>query len=143
MRRDFDIDAVLREPLVARVATSGPTVRPVWFLWEEQAFWWLTGPWSSLERHLLSDPEVALVVDICDLGTGEVKQVRARGVAEVMPYDHERAYRKLSRYLGREEALWDGSRFRLKNSDKENKFVRLAPDRLEAIDLSYVPAGRS
>ena len=31
---DFDVDEFLAQPLVARVATNGPTVRPVWFLWE-------------------------------------------------------------------------------------------------------------
>ncbi len=36
------VDAILRRPLVARVATDGPTVRPVWFLWEESAVWWIT-----------------------------------------------------------------------------------------------------
>ncbi|GHA04301.1 hypothetical protein [Streptomyces purpurascens] len=35
----FDVDAFLRRPLTARLATNGPTVRPVWFLWEEDAFW--------------------------------------------------------------------------------------------------------
>jgi hypothetical protein len=29
---DFDINNFLAQPLVARVATNGPTVRPVWFL---------------------------------------------------------------------------------------------------------------
>jgi hypothetical protein len=31
----FDVAAFLAKPLVARVATAGPTARPVWFLWEE------------------------------------------------------------------------------------------------------------
>ncbi|MFF9803949.1 hypothetical protein ACF1G5_02265 [Streptomyces coeruleorubidus] len=30
----FDVDAFPREPLTARLATDGATVRPVWFLWE-------------------------------------------------------------------------------------------------------------
>jgi hypothetical protein len=34
----FDVDAFLAQPLTARVATSGPTVRPTWYLWEEGAF---------------------------------------------------------------------------------------------------------
>ncbi len=142
MRRDFDIDAFLQEPLVGRLATSGPTIRPVWFLWEESAFWWLTGPWSSLERHLQTDAEVALVVDVCDLETGEVKQVRARGAAEVHPYDRERAYRKLSRYLGPDQSRWDRSRFQLEDGPAEakSKFIRLAPEQLAALDLSFVPS---
>jgi hypothetical protein len=48
----FDIDAFLAQPLVARVATNGPTVRPVWFLWEEGAFRILTGPWTKLHERV-------------------------------------------------------------------------------------------
>ena len=53
-----------------------------------------------MEQQLASDPRVAIVIDTCDLTTGEVKQVRAQGVAELRPFDRARAYRKLSRYLG-------------------------------------------
>lgn len=74
----FDLDGFLGQPLVARVATVGPTwptVRPLWYLWEEHAFWWLTGEWSRLGQLLDHDPRVALVVDTCDLRSGEVLQV--------------------------------------------------------------------
>lgn len=33
----FDIEGFLAEPLVARVAAAGPSVRAVWFLWEDGA----------------------------------------------------------------------------------------------------------
>ncbi len=65
---DFDVDAFLAQPLTARLATigrDGPAVRPVWFLWEDGCFWWLTGPWSQLDRQLASDPQVTLLVDTC------------------------------------------------------------------------------
>ncbi|MDP8929864.1 MAG: hypothetical protein M3O70_15165 [Actinomycetota bacterium] len=29
---EFDLDAFLAKPLVAHIATQGPTIRPVWFL---------------------------------------------------------------------------------------------------------------
>jgi nitroimidazol reductase NimA-like FMN-containing flavoprotein (pyridoxamine 5'-phosphate oxidase superfamily) len=136
----FDVDAFLARPLVARVATSGPRVRPVWFLWEERCFWWLTGSWSSLDRDLARDPRVELVVDTCDLESGEVLQVRARGEAELVPYDPERATRKLSRYLGPEPALWE-PRFRAGVvDDAVTRFVKLAPIRLVARDLSFAVA---
>ncbi|MDQ0753044.1 hypothetical protein QF034_007275 [Streptomyces africanus] len=77
----FDVDAFLRRPLTACLATNGPTVRPVWFLWEEGAFWVLTEPWARLFGRVRADPEVALVVDECDL----VRQVIARGRAELVP----------------------------------------------------------
>ena len=94
------IDAFLSQPLTARIATNGPTVRPTWFLWEDQAFWILTGPWARLPRLVQADPAIALVVDECNLATGLVRQVIARGRAEVLPFDVPRGRRKLTRYLG-------------------------------------------
>lgn len=138
MRHDFDIDAFLEQPLTARLATTGPTIRPVWYVWEEQAFWWLTGSWSAIQQQLASNPTVAIVIDICDLTTGEVKQVGATGTAEVQPFDRERAYRKLSRYLGPDERRWDHSRFSLE-PDATTRFVKQTPDRIEALDLSFQP----
>jgi len=61
---DFDIDAFLAQPLTARVATNGPTVRPTWYLWEDQAFWILTGPWAKLLDRVRADPALALTVEV-------------------------------------------------------------------------------
>lgn len=142
---DFDVDEFLAQPLVARVATNGPTVRPVWFLWEDQAFWWLTGSWSRLADHLRTDPAVALVVDTCDATTGEVRQVLAWGEAEVLAYDRARARRKLSRYLGDDPEQWDHERFGISADtiadSQQSGFVRLAPTRMTARDLSFTPSG--
>jgi len=137
----FGLDAFLSQPLVARVAAAGPTVTPVWYLWEERAFWWLTGGWSRLPAVLERDPRVALVVDTCDLSTGTVLQVLARGEAELLPFDEQRARRWGSRYLGADERRW--SRF----ADgvfhnPSSRFLRLAPATLRARDLSYEPAPR-
>ena len=46
-RPDFDVDEFLALPLTARLATNGPTVRPVWYLWEGGSFWILTGSWAN------------------------------------------------------------------------------------------------
>jgi nitroimidazol reductase NimA-like FMN-containing flavoprotein (pyridoxamine 5'-phosphate oxidase superfamily) len=38
----FDLDGFLDQPLVAHLATvgrTGPSVRPLWYLWEGRAFW--------------------------------------------------------------------------------------------------------
>ncbi len=43
----FDVDAFLAQPLIARVAAAGLSVRPVWYLWEEDRFWWLTGSYAN------------------------------------------------------------------------------------------------
>ncbi len=95
----FELEAFLRQPLVARVATNGPSVRPVWYLWEDGAFWWLTGGWSRIQAIVERDPHVAIVVDTCDLATGNVLQVTGRGEAEVLPFDPDRARRWGSHYL--------------------------------------------
>lgn len=133
----FDLEAFLGRPLVARVAAAGPTIRPVWFLWEEEAFWWITGGWSRLPSILERDPDVALVIDTCDLETGTVKQVNVRGRAEVVPFDPDRARRKLVRYLGPDESLWDPEFREGTFDDPTARLVRLAPQRLVARDLSY------
>lgn len=141
-----DVDGLLAQPLMARVATCGdrgPTVRPVWFLWEGGAFWWLTGPWAVLPRHLERDPRVALVVDTCDVGTGEVVQITATGPAEQHPYDAERARRKLTKYLGPDESRWDAGRFDVRDFSDGAWFVRLEPASLTVRDLSYRPAPAS
>jgi len=78
IQQSFDLDAFLGQSLVARVATvggTGPTVWPLWYLWEEHAFWWLTGGWPKLGQLLERDPRVALVADTCDLWRGEVLQL--------------------------------------------------------------------
>jgi hypothetical protein len=137
---EFDIDAFLSQPLTARIATNGPTVRPTWFLWEDQAFWILTGPWARLPRLVQADPAIALVVDECNLATGLVRQVIARGRAEVLPFDVPRGRRKLTRYLGADQARWDKRFLRYLLDDLvENgtAWLRLRPDFLTAKDLSY------
>lgn len=137
---EFDVDAFLQQPLTARLATNGPTVRPVWFLWEDGAFWVLTGPWARLFGRVRNDPDVALVVDECDLATGRVRQVIARGAAELVPFDIPRGRRKLTRYLGVDEALWDERFVRYLYDDPGERgtvWLRLAPRSLRSQDLSY------
>ena len=134
----FDLEAFLAQPLVAHVAAAGPTVRPVWFLWEERCFWWLTGGWSRLPAVLARDPHVALVVDTCELATGRVLQVIATGEAAIEPFDPARARRKLARYLGPDVSAWDPERFLVGTFENESaRFIRLAPARLRTRDLSY------
>jgi hypothetical protein len=136
----FEIDSFLAQPLTARVATNGPTVRPTWYLWEDHAFWILSGPWARLMNRVRADPRLAVVVDQCDLATGMVRQVIARGQAEVLPFDAPRGRRKLTRYLGTDETQWD-QRFRGYLHDdpteKGTVWLRLDPTSLIVKDLSY------
>lgn len=115
-------------------------MRPVWYLWEDGVFWWLSGAWSRLPDRLLSDPAVALVVDTCDLRTGEVRQVTATGTADVHAYEAARARRLLRRYLGEDEHTWDG-RFDPGAAAPGAVLIRLVPERIAARDMSYQPSG--
>jgi hypothetical protein len=133
----FDLDGLLGQPLVARVAAAGPSVRAVWFLWEDGAFWWLTGGWSRLPSILKAEPRVALVVDTCDVATGEVLEVTATGDAEIYQLDPERACRILQRYLGGDPSRWP-QRFKHGTfHDPATRMIRLEPTSLRARDLSY------
>lgn len=133
----FDLDAFLAQALVARVAARGPSILAVWFLWEDGAFWWLTGGWSRLSATLKADPSVALVVDTCDLATGEVLELSAEGEAEIYQLDSGRARRLLRRYLGADESRWP-ERFKSGTfHDPTTRLIRLEPTRVRARDLSY------
>lgn len=136
----FDLDTFLARPLTARIATNGPTVRPVWFLWEDHAFWILSGPWAGLLKRVRTDTAVALTVDECDIVTGAVHQVIARGQAAILAFDVARGRRKLERYLGPDETTWDG-RFRHYLHDdpraRGTVWIRVSPDSVTAKDLSY------
>ncbi|WP_351228719.1 pyridoxamine 5'-phosphate oxidase family protein [Streptomyces sp. NPDC002133] len=123
----MDVNEFLSQPLVARVANNGPEVRPVWFIWEEGAFWWLTGSYSRMEQILVEDPRAALVVDTCELATSEVFAVTCQGTAQIVSLDRARAVRKLTRYLGPEH-LWP-VRFSAPLDDPATKMVRFTPDR--------------
>ncbi len=77
----------------------------------------------------------------CDLATGQVRQVSARGSAEVVAFEPERARRKLVRYLGGDEDTWD-ARFRvdyLHEPEQATRLVRMVPDRMSASDFSFSP----
>ena len=133
----FDVDAFLARPLVARVATTNtagaPTVRPVWFLWEEGALWWITGEYAVMANHLEHDPRTAVVVDTCDLERMEFLQVIMRGRAEVVPFDPALARRKLRRYLGDDETAWHPD---FRHFADDARLVRLVPERTVVKDLS-------
>jgi nitroimidazol reductase NimA-like FMN-containing flavoprotein (pyridoxamine 5'-phosphate oxidase superfamily) len=139
-----DVSEFLERPLVARLAVTGkdghPTVRPVWFLFEDQAFWWLTASsYSALQDLLAIDSTVALVVDSCDLSTGQILAVTARGQAVVHALDPQRAVRKLTKYLGPAAELWPG-RFQDVLTDPTARLVSLQPAHdLVLRDLSYDP----
>ncbi|MFD3696936.1 pyridoxamine 5'-phosphate oxidase family protein [Streptomyces sp. NPDC058646] len=132
----MDVHDFLAQPLVARVAAAGPSVRPVWFIWEEGSFWWLTGSYAKLGRMLEGDPRLALVVDTCEPAEGRVLSVTCTGTARVVPLDRARAVRKLTRYLGPQEG-WP-ARFADPLDLPTTEMIRFTPDRPPRLrDMSW------
>jgi hypothetical protein len=131
-----DIERFLQRPLVARVATNGPTLRPLWYVYEDEAFWWLTDTWNALCRAVERGEPLVLVVDECDITTGEVVHVRAKGRAEIVAVDRDRAMRKFARYLGPDERSWD-PRFVPSLDLPSTRMCRLRPASIEAADVSF------
>jgi len=137
---DFDVDLFLSRPLTARLATARPAVRPVWYLWEEERFWTIVGPWNRIVSDVLASPDVAIVVDTCDLTTGECLQVVARGVGEVVSYDPDRGRRKLERYLGPDLSSWDERFVRYLTPEPQARLLPVPPGTLAARDVSFAPS---
>jgi hypothetical protein len=134
-----EINAFLQRPLVARVATGGPTLRPLWYLYEEPTFYWLTDTANVLHRAVLARERLVLVVDVCDLDSGEVVHVRACGVGEIIAVDRARAMKKFARYLGRDESRWD-PRFIRSLTLPSTRMCRFSPTSVEAADVLFVVA---
>jgi nitroimidazol reductase NimA-like FMN-containing flavoprotein (pyridoxamine 5'-phosphate oxidase superfamily) len=140
----FDVDAFLAEPRVAQLATNGPTLRTVDYIWEDGCFWVPTGPWAKLLTFIQRDPKVVLVVDTCDYDTGRIYQVVAAGEVEIEPgpFDVERERRTLARYMGPDESKWSTSPTNYPAMIKDGGppgavWLKLRPKRFRAHNFSY------
>jgi hypothetical protein len=134
----FDVERFLAQPLVGRLATEGPTVRPIFYVWEEECFWMITGAWSILDQRFAKNPEFELVIDVADLDTGITLQVIAHGFGSVVDFDVERGRRILTRYNGPDEEYWD-ARFKLEPDPAlyGTRLARLEPQDMWTVDLSF------
>jgi hypothetical protein len=131
-----DIASFLQRPLLARVATNGPTLRPVWYLYEKPTFYWLTDTSNYLHRAVGAGELLVVVVDDCNIDTGEAIHVRARGHAEIIAVDRQRAMRKFARYLGPDQSRWD-PRFVPSLDLSSTRMCRFTPSSIEAADVSF------
>lgn len=92
-----EIDRLLREPIVARLATIGPDgyphVVPVWTEWDGRHVWLVVRARARYVEHLRQDPRVALsVVRGDEAGT----RVLVQGTAEIVAGPGPLAGRMLS-----------------------------------------------
>jgi hypothetical protein len=138
------LDGFLARPLFAFLGTAspdGPRVSPVWFLWEDGAFWIIGNlDEDTFPGRVESDPRSSLAIVDFDRTTGRVQHVGVRGSARVCPFDEARARRLLRRYLGPDETRWDASRFGPPVGGAHSVLVRLTPATVVSRDQSYDPA---
>lgn len=76
------------------------------------------------------------MVDECNIDTGEVVHVFARGKAAIVPVNVDRAKRKFARYLGPNEDTWD-PRF-VESLSIPTTRIKFTPEQLTASDVSFV-----
>lgn len=142
LEQDFDVEAFLRRPLFAHLATvgeEGPCESPVWFLWEDSALWLIADQSSTYTKRLASEPRAAIGIVDFDLERGFLQHVGMRGTAEVLPTDKDRLHRFLARYLG-PEAQWNPW-FKEHVIDRQCLMVRFTPNTIVARDQSYFRTG--
>ena len=92
---------------------------------------------NFLHRAVLAGRPLVLVVDVCDIETGEVIHVRARGSGEIVPVDRDRAVKTLARYLGPDSSKWD-PRFVSSLDLPTTRLCRFTPSSIEAADVSFL-----
>ena len=138
-----DVEQFLARPLTAYLATAGPHVRPVWYLWEDRAFWVISGPWSRAPRDIEADSSVALAIATTTVETGEVKQVLVRGRAELVPWDEGRGFRLLSKYLGDDIEEWDDRFSQYLRGAPDCVWIRISVGEPRLVDLSFEPSSAS
>ena len=127
------IEAVLAEPVLARLATTNPKtlqphVVPVWFLWDGESVWISSFVSTRKIRELQRNPRGAVLIESKQEG-GKLTAVLLEGPVELVREPHQRVYdiasRIYTRYLGAEgiKALEPQSWL----NDPENLLVRLTP----------------
>jgi nitroimidazol reductase NimA-like FMN-containing flavoprotein (pyridoxamine 5'-phosphate oxidase superfamily) len=134
-RKDL-IEAVLAEPVLARLATTNPKtmqphVVPVWFGWDGKFVWISSFVSTRKIRELKINPRGAVLIESKQEG-GKLQAVLLEGIAElVMQPRHmvrELASWIYTRYLGAEGIKEAEPQSWL--DDPENLLIKLTPERI-------------
>jgi general stress protein 26 len=147
MPRAFDPEDLLHLPLVANLATidadGAPRNAPVWFQWEAGALFMLSDAGSSSLRRIERDPRVAVEIVDYDNGRGVMRHLGLRGRATVEMMDEALFRRLLSRYLGKDESIWN--QWFIENvaqiSNPAGRLLRLVPESIFTNDVSFFLTG--
>jgi general stress protein 26 len=134
-RREL-IEAVLAEPVLARLATTNPKtlqphVVPVWFAWDGESVWISSFVSTRKIRELKKNPRGAVLIESKQEG-GKLQAVLLEGPVELVTEPRqlvsEIASRIYIRYLGPEGIRDDQPQSWLK--DPENLLIKLTPEKI-------------
>ncbi len=139
----FELDEFLGRPLMAHLATvseKGARDTPLWYLWEDGAFWFIVEVgYNTFHERVRANPSVSIGVVDFDPATGHLQHVGVRGRGHVVPWDDARASRLLRRYYRhlrgyRESPFRPGERV---GGRLPMVFVRVDPESVVLREQSY------
>ena len=105
-----DVEEFLAEDMrmaqVAAVARSGiPLLGSVWFVFDDERFWFTSHPSSPFVAAAQRDVDLAVLIDQFD-PPDRIRQVRVRGPGRIEVHDARRVRQIYERYLGRDVGEW-------------------------------------
>jgi nitroimidazol reductase NimA-like FMN-containing flavoprotein (pyridoxamine 5'-phosphate oxidase superfamily) len=130
------IEAVLAEPVLARLATTNPKtlqphVVPVWFAWDGEHVWISSFVSTRKIRDLKINPRGAVLIESKQEG-GKLQAVLLEGAVELVTQPRELVREMASqiyiRYLGPQGVKEAEPQSWLK--DPENLLIKLTPERI-------------
>jgi len=142
-QKDFEIDEVLRKPLIAHLSTVEkgiPRDSPVWFLWEESSLWIFGTEGDSFVKRLRMEPRCAAGIVEYDLEKGILKHVGIRGTAALEELDKERLMRFVSKYLGEDRKNWNPW-FVANVVNPLDAMINIIPESIVAKNVSFFKTG--
>ena len=127
------MDALLDQPLLARVATASPAdhrphVVPVWYMWDGESIWISSYSSTRKIRDLRGNPFCSIVIDEAESGwdfRGVIFQGRAKLLVEPREFVSEMTTRIYTRYLGDEGVLDPSPQEWI--HDPENMLIKVTP----------------
>ncbi len=135
-RRKALIEAILAEPVLARLATTNPKsmqphVVPVWFLWDGEFIWVSSFVSTRKIRELKDNPRGAILIE-SKQPDSKLQVVLIEGSVELVAEPHEMvsaiSNKIYERYLGAEGVKDPEPQSWLNNP--ENMLIKLIPKRI-------------
>ena len=130
------LDALLRETIVARLATIDddgyPYVVPVWTEWDGSAMWLVARARSAYAGHLAARPKVALSIVRPDDADDTRALILGRAEIVAGPGPLEGEMEALARRMARRYEGADGERYIDESLSWPRVLVRIVPDRIRS-----------